>query len=97
MGKYRFRKYRRYEEDSYTKIIGVVKTPLSFFVLSLLIIEGFLGAIIILGNVSPLVKGILILIGILTFIGESVAVFMLAWFKPGHLTAGSTTDEIEVE
>ena len=45
------------------KIVGVVRSPLGFFTLSLLIVEGFLLGAGVFFNLSPTIRGIAIGVG----------------------------------
>ena len=68
------------------QILEAITAPLGFFVLALLIVETFLGAILV-GSALPddqKITGMYIGIGLFIFVTLIVSVFV--WFKPDHLT-----------
>lgn len=69
-------------------LINVITTPLGFFALSLLIVEGFLGIVLIGSGLSPLQKFIGLCIGTGLFVLVVVVVTVLVWKKPENLTFG---------
>ncbi len=74
--------------DERDNIISVVTTPLGFFALSLLIVEGFLG-IIVIGSGAALssdakVTGMWMAIG--AFAGITLIVALMVWLIPTNLT-----------
>lgn len=68
------------------KLIEAIAAPLGFFVLALLIVESFIGAVLIGANLQPQDKIIGIWIGVGLFVFVTAAVFILVWFKPENLT-----------
>lgn len=79
-------RYQRDRESSdYASILRAVKTPLTFFALALLIVEGFLTAVILTAGFERNVKLGLTITGICLFILVCIMVFVLAWRKPEGL------------
>ena len=72
--------------DTGTKIIEAVTAPLGFFVLALLIVEGFLATALIGAELENSDKVLGMWLGVGLFILVTVAVFVLVWFKPQSLT-----------
>ena len=68
------------------RVITAVNTPLGFFVLALLIVEGFLATVLIGANLDASQKITGMWLGIVLFILVTVAVFALVWCKPENLT-----------
>lgn len=78
--------------DKRDSIIAVVTSPLGFFALALLIIEGFLG-IIIVGSgdtLTPLMKFSGVWIATAAFGLVVVLVALMVWLIPDHLTYRGT-------
>lgn len=74
-----------YERDS---IVKVVTSPLGFFALSLLILEGFL-AIVVVGSgssLTPDIKRLGMYMATLSFAGIVVIVSLMVWKIPKNLT-----------
>lgn len=69
-------------------LVGVITTPLGFFALSLLIVEGFLGIVLIASGMDSKYKFWGMLIGTALFVLVVVGVGFLVWFKPENLTFG---------
>ncbi|OGY41584.1 MAG: hypothetical protein A2Y82_01170 [Candidatus Buchananbacteria bacterium RBG_13_36_9] len=68
-------------------IINVITSPLGFFALSLLIVEGFLGIILIFSYERDLNFHFWgMILGATLFILVVVGVWVIVWFKPKHLT-----------
>jgi len=67
-------------------IIETIKSPLGFFVLSLLIVEAFITIVLVFSNLEPYYKFIGFIIGVSLFVGIVVIVAIFAWFKPHNLT-----------
>jgi hypothetical protein len=79
-------------------LVSVINTPLGFFALSLLIVEGFIGIILVgsglnktgttgvNNNLTGNQKFAGMLLGIFLFVLVVVMVTILVWFKPTHLT-----------
>lgn len=68
-------------------IIKVITSPLGFFALSLLIVEGFLG-IIVIGSgatLNPEAKLIGMWMAIGAFSGVTIIVALMVWLIPEHL------------
>ncbi|MBI3559022.1 hypothetical protein HY085_01385 [Candidatus Gottesmanbacteria bacterium] len=71
-----------------TDILSVITTPLGFFALALLIVEGFLG-IVVIGPGSSLDPGAKLLgmwMAIGAFAGVTLIVALMVWKIPKHLT-----------
>ena|SRR3989344_177529 len=69
-------------------IISVITNPLGFFALSLLIVEGFLGIVLIFSRdlTGPYFWGMVI--GAVLFFCVVFGVWLFVWFKPRNLTFG---------
>ena len=63
-----------------------VTAPLGFFVLALLIVEGFLGTVLVAADLENVAKVIGMWMGVGMFVLVMLAVFLLVWFKPQSLT-----------
>lgn len=63
-----------------------ISTPLGFFVLSLLIVETFLGAVTTVSPLSANERIIVIWLGVGMFVLVILLVSALVWFKPDNLT-----------
>ncbi len=72
-------------KDKRVGIINSIRSPLAFFVLALLIVEAFLGTILIGSNIDQSLQRVCVWAGILMFTGVVVLVFLLVWFKPTNL------------
>ena len=68
------------------RIIQAVTAPLGFFVLALLIVESFLGAVLVGGNLERPDKITGMWLGVGLFVLVVAVVFVLVWFKPENLT-----------
>lgn len=82
------------------QLIKGINTPLSFFVLALLIVESFLGLIILQSDIDNINKVYLIWFGGALFLIETVLVFILimnnkvkdlTFDKEAHLTSEART------
>jgi len=80
------------ESDGRTRLIDAIISPLGFYVLSLLIVEVFIGTVTISRDLN---LG-LVYVGIGLFIFVVVVVTVLVWLKPGHLTFDKTAN-LEIE
>jgi hypothetical protein len=69
-------------------LVNVITTPLGFFALSLLIVEGFLGIVLIASGMPGNSKFIGMIIGTGLFVLVVAVVATLVWFKPESLTFG---------
>src|ERR1044072_4585204 len=69
-------------------LVSVITTPLGFFALSLLIVEGFLGISLIGAGLSGDHKFIGLWIGAILFVVVVTLVTILVWNKPENLTFG---------
>ena len=80
-------------------IINVITSPLGFFALALMIVEGFLGIILIFSKEQDLKFNFWgMIIGALLFIIVVVLVWIMVWGRPGNLTLeGKHHLEIEKE
>ena len=69
-----------------TRIIEAVDKPLGFYVLSLLIVEGFLAAVLILADLDRNTRawGMWAGVGLLVLVVGAVSI--VVWFKPTNLT-----------
>src|SRR5579871_4220670 len=69
----------------YSSIIDSVHSPLGFFVLALLIVEGFLTLVLSLGSLASNDKltGIWLMAGLFTLVISFV--FLLVWARPSHI------------
>ncbi len=68
------------------KIVEAITAPLGFFVLALLIVECFLGTVLVGAGLEKGDKIIGMWMGVCLFILVTIAVFILVWFKPRNLT-----------
>lgn len=68
------------------KALEAITAPLGFFVLALLIVEGFLGAVLIGANMQSNEKMTGIYLGVAMFVLVVCIVAVIDWFKPSHLT-----------
>lgn len=68
------------------KMVEAITAPLGFFVLALLIVEGFLATVLVGADLekSDMVLGMWM--GVSLFVLVIIAVFSLVWFKPQSLT-----------
>lgn len=62
-----------------------IRTPLGFYALSLLIVEGFLGTVIVATDLPLGIKILGIWIGAALFVLVILTVALFAWFKPTNL------------
>lgn len=69
-------------------LIQVVTSPLGFFALSLLIVEGFLTVVLSFSDLDANSKFIGMLIGAGLFLVVVLGVLVLVWKKPTNLTFG---------
>ena len=69
-----------------TKLIEAVTAPLGFFVLALLIVEGFLGTVLVAADLENATKVTGMWLGVGMFVLVIVIVSLLVWFKPQSLT-----------
>ena len=69
-------------------IIEAINHPLGFFVLALLIVEAFLGIVLIYSDLSTEHKYIGMWMGLILFIMLIILVFILVWVKPKNLIFG---------
>ncbi|MCK5022055.1 MAG: hypothetical protein KAR54_02305 [Candidatus Pacebacteria bacterium] len=69
-------------------ILKTINSPLGFFALSLLTVEGFLGIVLIYSGLTPNGKLLGMLIGAGLFVLVVTIVFLLVWNKPKNLTFG---------
>jgi len=65
--------------------MATISTPLGFFVLALLIVETFLGTVVVGGNLEKADKIMGMLFGVGMFVLVTIGVFLLVWFKPQQL------------
>jgi tetratricopeptide (TPR) repeat protein len=64
------------------RLIEAIVAPLGFYVLALLIVEAFIGTVMISRNLDER----FVFVGIGMFVLVVVVVTVLVWMKPGHLT-----------
>ena len=69
-----------------SRILETITMPLGFFVLALLIVELFLGTLLIKGGVNPDDIMTCIYLGVAMFILVVLIVAVLVWNKPQHLS-----------
>lgn len=72
--------------SNWQRLIEAIAAPLGFFVLALLIVETFLGSVLIGGNLDKGDQITGIYLGVCLFLFVNVAVFLLVWYKPENLT-----------
>lgn len=68
------------------KTIEAITAPLGFFVLALLIVEVFLGTVLVGAQLDKSAKVLGMYMGVCLFVLVTIAVFVLVWFKPQSLT-----------
>jgi len=66
--------------------LKAITAPLGFFVLALLIVEGFLAAVLAAGNLDVSLQSWALGAGIGLFVFVVVIVAIFVWFKPENLT-----------
>lgn len=74
-----------------TTLVSVITTPLGFFALSLLIVEGFLGIILIGSGLGASQKFWGLWVGAGLFLIVVIVVSVLVWQKPENLTFGEAS------
>jgi len=67
-------------------LIGAITSPLGFFALALLIVEGFLTITVVWSNLEPGQKFWGMIIGAFLFVLVVIGVFVLVWHRPTNLT-----------
>ena len=72
-------------EKARLSIIEVIKSPLGFFVLALLIVEAFIGLVLIKSDLTEPHKFFGMNAGIFLFVILVIVVTLLVWHKPKHL------------
>ncbi|GAH79035.1 unnamed protein product [marine sediment metagenome] len=75
----------QYRQSAWAKIIEAVTRPLGFYVLALLIVEGFLTLVLTFSNISTTAREYGMWAGIGLFLLVFIVVSLLAWFKPENL------------
>jgi hypothetical protein len=73
-------------QSSWAKIIEAVCSPLGFYALALLIVEGFLALVLTFANLSDTAREYGMWAGISLFLLVFIVVSLLSWFKPQNLT-----------
>ncbi len=73
-------------KSGWTRIIEAIDKPLGFFVLALLIVEGFLVLVLTLSGLDAQAKERGMWAGVGLFIFVVVIVTVCVWHKPTHLT-----------
>jgi len=74
-----------YRQSAWSKIIEAVTRPLGFYVLALLIVEGFLTLVLTLSDISNTAREYGMWAGIGLFLLVFLIVSLLTWFKPENL------------
>ncbi|MBU4511699.1 hypothetical protein KKD19_00435 [Patescibacteria group bacterium] len=74
------------KKENRVSLLESITSPLGFFVLSLLIVETFISMVLIFSDLPPTSKYTGMFIGAGLFVLVVIAVFLLVWFKPTHLT-----------
>lgn len=69
-------------------ILAKANTPIAFYVLALLVVEGFIGLVVGVADFSPARKFTCLLIGVGLFLLTVVVVTIFAWQKPHILLYG---------
>ena len=74
------------DRSGWSKLVEAIDKPLGFYVLALLIVEGFLSVILTVSNLSPEAKerGMWAVVGL--FVLVVVIVTICVWCRPTHLT-----------
>jgi hypothetical protein len=67
-------------------LVESIHHPLGFFVLALLIVETFLGSVLVLATLTDVQRGWGIAAGVLMFVAVVAVVAALTWCKPQNLT-----------
>jgi hypothetical protein len=80
---------------SRTGILDAITAPLGFFVLALLIVETFLGTVLIGADLERQDKIIGMWAGVGMFVLVILVVYSLVWFKPQNLTYDKTAHLME--
>ena len=70
------------------QVIAAVTTPLGCFVLALLIVESFLGIVLVFASLESPDRMECVRLGVRLFIFVVTVVSVFTWFKPKHLTFG---------
>ena len=78
--------------DGRSKLLDAIVSPLGFYVLSLLIVEAFIGSVVVFRNLDTA----LVYVGIALFVLVIAVVTALVWLKPGHLTFDKSAN-LEIE
>lgn len=68
------------------KLVEAINTPLGFFVLALLIVEAFLGTVLVGADLEPKDKMTCVQIGVGLFILVVLIVTAFVWNRPSNLT-----------
>lgn len=82
-------------ENTKASIIKTINSPLGFFALSLLTVEGFLGIVLIYSGLDEQSKFWGMLIGAALFVLVVIIVSLLVTFKPKNLTFGEQSHLME--
>ena len=72
--------------EPWLRIIESITAPLGFFVLALLIVEGFLGTVLVWADLEKTGEVAGMYLGVGMFVLVVLLVFILVWFKPDNLT-----------
>jgi len=76
------------DKENRSDLLHAVTSPLGFFALSLLIVEGFLTISLVFSDLGSTSKFWGMIIGAVLFILVVVLVWILVWYKPENLTFG---------
>ena len=68
------------------KLVAGTTAPLGFFALALLIIESFLGVVLIFADLPASERMTLVWVGVGMFALVMIPVILFVWFKPDNLT-----------
>lgn len=84
------KKKEEIKEPPRTRIIEAITAPLGFFVLALLIVETFLGTVLLGADLEKSQKMIGLWAGVGMFVLVVIIVALLVWHKPQNLTFDKT-------
>lgn len=73
-------------EETRTSILSVIKSPLGFYVLALLIVESFLTIVLTVSNLTTDHKMTGLYMGVGLFVIVTFFVTLLVWHKPENIT-----------
>lgn len=79
-----------------SSIIKAITNPLGFFALSLLVVEGFLGIVLVASNLEVWQKFWGMVIGAILFTLVGFGVWLIVWFNPENIVKAGE-DYVEIE